>query len=363
MLNEDENGDDHIDHSFHPCLDCYVKSCLKMRISVKGKVQHLLTDHKELKKTKLPDANIQYLHLIDELCKLMESCHCAPRVFIDKCTSLMASDMHNIPLFSDKILKDFGEYHNISIMLRYLMCFFTWCDLSVIQELLKSCGYLDGVKLLENFKHQIIKPFTEYPVPNPHSLMIPSDTSPYTLMATLYEPKHSSLSLRHIEIIKTLITRSCEITSICCQFLAKNVDQIFYWLIPKSVVPLIVRKAQEKCTYLHKYGIKSMSIFPASESFFADNNKRFLIFSAEPGIDEVDLDVDKIGLNVNKVDPDIDKVDSDIDKVDSHVDKVGPDVDKVDPDVDKVDLHVDKVDPLVKKVSTNSVVGVTQLVC
>ena len=123
MLDEDEDSNDHINHSFHPCVEHYVKSCLKMNISVKGKMWHVLIDHKELKETKLANVNIQYLYLIDELCKLMESCD--PRVFTDKCTSLMASDIHSIPLFSDKALKDFSEYHNVSIMLRYLMCYFT----------------------------------------------------------------------------------------------------------------------------------------------------------------------------------------------------------------------------------------------
>ena len=151
ILDDDEDGDDHIDHLLHPCLDHYVKSCLKMNISVKGKMQYLLTDYKEPEQTKLSDMNIKYLNLIDELCKLMESCD--PGVFTDKCAGLMARDIHNIPLFSDKVLKDFGEYHNVSIMLRYLMCYFTWRDLSVVQQLLETCGYPDGVRLLNNFKH------------------------------------------------------------------------------------------------------------------------------------------------------------------------------------------------------------------
>ena len=343
MLDEDKDGDDHIDHPFHPCVDHYVKSCLKMNLSVKGKMHHLLTDHKELKETKLPDVNIQYLYLIDELCKLMESCD--PRVFTDKCASLMASDIHNIPLFSDKVLNYFGQYHNVSIMLRYLMCYFTWCDFSAIQKLLEICGYSDGVGLLENYKLQIeyARPFTEYPIPSPHSLIIPSDASQYTVMATRYELKHTPLSLRHIEIIKSPITECCEITPIGCQFLAiKAVDyQIFHWLIPKSVTPLIVRKAQENCSYLHKHGIKDIYIFPSFESFFT-YDKKFSLFSADPVVDKVDPDVDKADPNVDQVGPHVDQVDLHVDKADQHVDKVDAYVDKVDLIADKVDSGVDK---------------------
>ena len=334
MLGDDEDGDDHIDHSLHPCLDHYVKSCLKMNISVKGKMQHLFTDHKELKETKLPDVNIQYFYLIDELCKLMESCD--PGVFTDKCASLMASDVHSIPLFSDEVLKDFGEYHNVSIMLRYLMCYFTWCDLSVIKELLETCGYPDGVRLLNKFKHQIdnIKQFTEYPIPSLHSVIMLSDASPYTVMAIRYKPEQPPLSLRHIEVVKSVITESCEVTPIFCQFLAiKTVDyQIFHWLIPKSVVPLMVRKAQENFSYLHKHGIKAMSFFKTSEAIFTDD-KNFSLFSTDSDVNKVDPDVDKADPDVYQVDPHVD-IDTDVEKPDPHVGKVDPHIDKVDPDVD-----------------------------
>ena len=285
---------------FHPCFDHYVKGCLKMNLSVQGKMQHLLTDHKKLKESKLSDMNIQYLNLIDDLCKLLESCD--PGVFTDKCARLMASDIHNIPLFSDEVLKDFGECHNVSIMLRYLMCYFTWCDLSVIQELLETCDYSDGVRLLKNFKHQIdyTRPFSDYPIPIAHSLMIPSDSSPYTMMVTQYDLKHSSLSLRHIEIVKSLIAESCEITPIYCYFAARH---YFHWLIPKSVAPLVVRKAQENCSYLHKQGIKDISIFPTSQSFFTYDTNKFSLFYADSDlcVEEVDPHVDIVSVDGEKV--------------------------------------------------------------
>ena len=115
-LDDGEDNDDQMDHSsFHPCLDQYVKSCLNMNLSVKNKrLLSLPADYKGLKKTKLPDVNIQYLYFIDELCKLMESCD--PAVFIEKCANLMASNHHNITLFSDKVLKEFGEF------IMYLLC-------------------------------------------------------------------------------------------------------------------------------------------------------------------------------------------------------------------------------------------------
>ena len=49
------------------------------------------------------------------------------------------------------------------------MCYFTWYNLSVIQEVLEIRGYPDGVRLLNNFKHQFdcTRPFTKHPIPDP----------------------------------------------------------------------------------------------------------------------------------------------------------------------------------------------------
>ena len=259
-----------MDHSiFHPHVDQYVKDCLKMNLSVKNRMQPLLPDA-NCSKPKSPDINVQYLYVIDSLCKLTESCD--PGVFIDKCATLMASYIHNIPLFSDETLKDFGRYHNVSVMLRYLMCYFSWCDLSIVLKLLEICDYPDGVKLLQKFKYQIdfTKPIVTviYPTFNPESLIIPSESSPYTVMVTHYELEYTSLTLKHVEVIKLLLTEKCEITFVSCQFLAYH-SKVFYWLIPKSVIPLIVSKIQENYSYLHKNGIKMMYIYPPFTSEFS----------------------------------------------------------------------------------------------
>ena len=257
---DDEDDDNDGQMSIHPFLDQYVKDYLKLNLSVKNKTQLLLPDCKE---SKSPDINIQYLCLIDSLCKLMESCD--PGVFIDKCASLMTSYIYNIPLFSDETLKDYDGYHNVSVMLRYLMCYFSWCDLSVVLKLLEICDYPKGVRLLQKFKHQIdfTKPITEYPIFTVDSLMIPSESSPYTVMAIHYELEHFSLSLRNIEMLKSLITEKYEISFISCQFLGiSNNSQVFHWLIPKSVAALIVSKVRESYNYLLKNGIKKLFIYP-----------------------------------------------------------------------------------------------------
>ena len=283
---DDDDGDEYdggeIDHKLlHPYLDQYVKDYLKMNLSIKNIMQPVLPDRKELK---LPDVNIQYLCLIDDLCKLMESCD--PGVFIDKCASLMTSYSLNITLFSDEVLKDFGEYHNASIMLRYLMCYCTWCDLSIVLKLLEICDYPYGIRLLQKFKHMIdfSKSFTEYPISFPNSLLIPSDSSHFAVMVTKYEPEFFPISLKHIEVIKSLLTENCEITNMSCQFLGVGINsQTFHWLIPKSLAPLIVSKVQENFDYLQRNGIKQSFI----HSCFADDISSSDTVSIDSNVEKV----------------------------------------------------------------------------
>ena len=255
------NSDDQADHSFsHFFLDYYINICLKMNVSVKKQVQPLLLMQNILL---VADYNTKilinrYLYLVDNLCKLMESCD--PGVFLDKCSNLMASDAHNIPLFSSDFLKEIDDYCDVSVMLRYLMCYFTWCDLSTVVELLKTCNYPGGVEMLQKFNDwvKVTEP-ANYHVFIPESLMIPSGSSTYTVMVILTE----MITIPwNIERIKLKLYRICKITLIACQFLGMDYDsKVLYWLIPKSVASLILSKAQENWEDLYIYGIRKLSIY------------------------------------------------------------------------------------------------------
>ena len=259
------NSDDQANHSFsHFFLDRYVNSCLKMNVSVKKQVQRSLPMQNILSadyNTKILTSTInRYLYVVDNLCKLMESCD--PGVFLDKCSSFMASDVHNIPLFSSDFLKELDDYRDVSIMLRYLMCYFTWRDLSIVMELLKIRDFPGGVKLLQKFS-DLVK-FTEpanYHVFIPESLMVPSRSSTYTLMVNFTEIIFNAWD---IEMIKLEICRICEITFIACHFLGTpyyNSKVFLYWLIPKSVALLILSKAQQNWKHLYNCRIRKLSIY------------------------------------------------------------------------------------------------------
>jgi len=256
-LDEDDvNSDDQANHSFS--LDSFVNSCLKMNVSVKKQVQPLLPMQNILLSD---DYNTQYLYFVDNLCKLMESCD--PGVVLDKCSSLMASDVHNIPLFSSDFLKEINDYRDVSVMLRYLMCYFTWCDLSAVMELFKLFNYPSGIKLLLKFNRRVGSiPFANYSIIIPESLMVPSGSSTYTVMVIFISFTEIKFIPYDITKIKLMICRICEII-IACQFLGMDYynSTVLYWLIPKSVASLILSKAQENWGYLYDHGIRKLSIY------------------------------------------------------------------------------------------------------
>ena len=243
-------------------------NCLNMNLSTGSMKQQFLTlpDSKELKDVrefKPSNVNIHYLYVIDTLYKLLESYD--PSKFVDKCGSLMASDFHNITLFSSKFLQQLSQCSNMLIILRTLMCYSTWCDFSVVKNILEICECSEGLRILEEFESQInfTLPVTYFPVSVPNSFMMPSETSDFAVMTTPCIQEHSLLSLDHIRVVKSLITKISDVNDNGCQFLAK-IDNplILFWLVPKSLVPLIDTKVQENYDDLNEAGITEVAFFP-----------------------------------------------------------------------------------------------------
>ena len=269
-------------------------SFLNMNLSTGSMKRQFLTlpDSKELKDVrefKSLNVNIQYLYIIDTLYKLLESYD--PRIFVDKCASLMASDIHNITLFSSKFLQQLSQCSNMLIVLKILMCYSTWCDHSVVKKLLESCECSEGLRLLEQFESQInfTLPITHFPILVPSSFMIPSETSDFAVMTTQCVQERSLLSLGHVRVLKSLINKISDVNDTGCQLLAKKDNPlILFWLVPKSVVSLIGTKVQESYDDLHEVGIIEVAFYPSgtggstsmwSSSFLFSDEKRDVSYS------------------------------------------------------------------------------------
>ena len=264
-------------------------SFLNMNLSTGSMKQQFLTlpDSEELKAVrdfKPSNVNIQYLYIIDTLYKLLESCD--PSMFIDKCAGLMASDIHNITFFSSKFVQQLSQCGNMLIIIKTLMCYSTWCDYSVVKKLLEMCECSEGLRLLEQFESQInfTLPITCFPISVPSSFMIPSEIGDFAVMTTQCVQEHSLLSLEHIKVVKSLVTKISGINDIGCQLLAKKDNPlILVWLVPRSVVSLIGTKVQESYDDLQEIGIAEVEFYPTStgEGTIWSSNFLFTDFNNE----------------------------------------------------------------------------------
>jgi len=161
---------------------------------------------------------------------------------VDKCCSLMASDIHNIKLFTNNFIK---KLFNCSDLKNYLLPFITWLDSSILREFLSIYEESNTLELVYNFNCLIDnnQPITSYPIPSFSQLIIPLDNSEYTIVATKTVQNCNELVLKEVRDIKEFLQSLWELTAHAIQLAA--IDYIYnciYWIIPKQVKSLIENK-------------------------------------------------------------------------------------------------------------------------
>ena len=183
---------------------------------------------------------LEYLDLFDNLAQLMKSLH--PRTLIDAIFHLVAINTydHCVKQFSAEYVTQLSHYSNSVEVLTKLFPYSNWCDHCVIRELLEVCNCSEGVKLLDEFDSRIDlnQPITDFPMFAPSSLIIPCDTSYYTIMAIKHKVELSSVKLNLIGTIKSELIQICCLTKYSCLFLAitKCNPVVIYWLIPRNLL-------------------------------------------------------------------------------------------------------------------------------
>ena len=202
---------------------------------------------------------VLYFHLIDQLEELLKSYDY--EMMLEQCRSLMASDQHDIKLFSGDQLKTFSQY-NSAILLRTL-CLFAWSNCSIIRSLVSFCN--EAVKLLHRFESSsdLLQLIASYPIPCLSCHMIPNDTSTYTILAVRCKVELYESSLQYVYDVQSVMIEKCDITQHCLQLLAARSDPtILYWTIPKCVVHLIKANVRLHSDYLYSRGILEVLVYP-----------------------------------------------------------------------------------------------------
>ena len=184
----------------------------------------------------------------------------------------MASETDRINFFSDDYVKNLNNCNSTASLLQHLSFLYSWSDHSILRALVSSSD--KAVHLLDEFDSFFdpLNTIVSYPICMFSLSMIPSEDSPYTLLAIRCDKELWQCSLQYVFNIRSILVELCDITQHCLQLLAIQSDPtIFYWNIPKCVVELISSNLLEYGEYLHSQGIVEVVIFPNKSIFTGDD--------------------------------------------------------------------------------------------
>ena len=202
---------------------------------------------------------LRYLDLIDNLTELLQF-----KDLLKALNNLMASETHQIKLFSTDFLECLKKCGTTVMVLRGLFPYSNWYDHSILRRLLETCYCPKGNKLLDEFDAQIdfTLPLKDYPLPiYQSSYMTPEISSTHTVLVVTCKQLLHSLPLQYIKAVKLAILQVFNITDHACTLLTAT-KTILFWLIPKSIVSFIHSKVEEHSAYLYDNKILEVAVYP-----------------------------------------------------------------------------------------------------
>ena len=176
----------------------------------------------------------------------------------------MASDAHNVPLFTDQFFSKLINCKSVFLLKILLLPFMSWLDHSILKELTSDDD--EVTDLLTQFDSLINtnKQITAYPIPTLSKLMIPLDNN-FTIMATMSSYNLESSSLKTIAHIKGRLMTLWEITEHAIQLIAVCTElNCLYWIVPQCVVSVIINSLNKSQIHyeLWQSGITMTVILP-----------------------------------------------------------------------------------------------------
>ena len=215
-----------------------------------------------------------FLEVID---KLAAQLHAVDVKFLAyKCHTLMASDVHNIKLFTDNFIKKLSKCSHSGLLKIYLLPFITWLDNTILIKLAtvyEKVSVLDALELFGKFTKIIddTEPIKSYPIPTFSQLIIPLDDSEYTIVAVKTFQDCSELILKDIVDVKEFLKSHWELTPHALQLAAIDYHYNYmYWMIPKQVQYLVENRMNQEQHELWSKGIIQIVLLPSN--FFSANN-------------------------------------------------------------------------------------------
>ena len=217
--------------------------------------------------------HIRFVHLVAQLKQMLKGCD--PKSFLVACNKLTASAGGHIPLLGADYLQDLDDDADIKEIFNRLAFLWTWNNHSILRALLEACNCQDGLKMLDDFESKIdaTQPMELFPIPPPLMKMAPSLSSPFTVLSVRGEyDRDEPVTLQYVNDVATIMTEKFGISPHALQLLAARANPLMlYWMIPKSVVPLISEGVNEYLDFLKQNGLSEIAIYPNTILFATDN--------------------------------------------------------------------------------------------
>ena len=208
----------------------------------------------------------EFLNAKLQLEELLQQCD--PLPLVKKCGSLLASDIHNIPLFPTDYSGKLQEIESTAELIQKLSPFMTWDNHSILSTITETSYIPEATRLLTQFDDRIdsSQTLTSFPIPAPSHHMVPYDNSTHTVLAVMLDLELHRSTLQNVIDARSLIQDQCRLTSHCLRLLAmaRAKSTILYWMIPKVVATFIYSKVLENPELFYQNGIVQMALYPRS---------------------------------------------------------------------------------------------------
>ena len=201
---------------------------------------------------------------------------CNPQHLLDVLNKLRANTrtvMHPkvIPLLPSNYLIEFKNISSEEVLKRSAFLW-TWNNHSVLRALLEACNCQDGIKMLDEFESEIHinQPIKLFPIPHPSAKMVPSLSVAYTVLSIRCE--YDQATLQYVRDVGESMIQKFGISHHSLQLLATQASPlVLYWIIPKSIVPLISKGVKKHLDFLKTKGYSEIAVYPNTILFATDN--------------------------------------------------------------------------------------------
>ena len=206
----------------------------------------------------------EFLNMKVQLEELLQQCD--PLPIVKNCGALLASDMHNISLFSTDYTERLREIRHAPELIQKLSPFMSWDNHTILSTI--AADMPEATMLLTQFDDRIdsSQPLTSFPIPAPSHHMVPYDNSTHTVLAVKLDLELYQSTLQNVIDARSLIQDQCKLTSHCLQLLAvaKTNSTIIYWMIPRNIAHLITANAVQFQNHYHQKGILQLAVYPGA---------------------------------------------------------------------------------------------------